>query len=157
MKTTIIAKLTILLGAALLLLACGPGAPPTPVPTPTPIEVARQWVDLESAEGQPLRELGGEWLEAQIRENLSWTYGSSADGADYDVVVTAATEFEVDDGPVTGPVKGAVPFGLRVRGSQVLSETILVGQGSVAFDLTGIDFRLDGDSLREGLKDKLGK
>ena len=119
---------------------------------PDPKQVARQWVsdktdavseetlrlvlDALGEEGvlaTAIAELGGEWLEDRIHENLSWTFSEPVPRGDsHMVVATGAAQVQVDRGPIKGSLTITIPTELTIQGDSVLEARLLADEVSVS-------------------------
>lgn len=143
------------------------------IPSPNPEEVARKWaadnVDAageglaefvldslgqEGIQAMVLKELGGEWIEDRINEHLAWEFSSARpDGnGNHIVVATASVDFQVDQPPVSGNIRAALPFSLVIRGSDVVEDNIMLADAGFDANLEGIELELNPANLEEGVE-----
>ena len=86
-----------------------------------------------------LKELGGEWVEDRVHENLSWTYSSAVKGSDgYLVVATGMVSLDVSMSPLSGVIEVSAPFELLIEGNDVVRDRLVIDAVSVRADVAGL-------------------
>ena len=86
-----------------------------------------------------LKELGGEWVEDRVHENLAWTYSSAVKGSDgYLVVATGMVSLDVSMSPLSGVIEVSAPFELLIEGNDVVRDRLVIDAVSVRADVAGL-------------------
>ena len=122
----------------------------------TPEEVAVKWVgdnvdvlggkvagvvvDGLGPESPVLEQLGGEWVEDRVREELAWTYSIPLEGPDgYVLIVTGNVNIDISEAPLSGVIEASAPFELLIDGNGVVRDSLLLDGVSVQAEVSGED------------------
>ena len=86
-------------------------------------------LEEEGIVGTVIAELGGEWVEDRINENVQWTYSEPVLESDGHVLVaTGYAEIEVDRGFISGSLAITLPIELTVQGDRVIDDRFIVDE-----------------------------
>ena len=61
-------------------------------------------------------------------------------------------DFQVDQPPVSGNIRAALPFSLVIRGSDVVEDNIMLADAGFDANLEGIELELNPANLEEGVE-----